>query len=138
MGRASLKISVDTNVLVRLIVRDSEQQAAAALKLIESAELIAISLPCLCEVVWVLRSVYNLPSSNIAESIQALQQTTNVAMDYAAVEIGLGMMKEGGDFADAVIAFDSARLGGQTFVTFDRRAVSRLAKLGLSAEVLVT
>ena len=42
-----------------------------------------------------------------------------------------------GDFADGLIAYDGAWLGGETFVSFDKKAVSLLAKQGLHAEALV-
>ena len=42
----------------------------------------------------------------------------------------------GGDFADAVIAFSGRRLGGEHFVSFDRRAIQLLADLGEPAELL--
>ena len=50
-----MNITVDTNILVRVVVRDDEKQARAAAKILKEAELIAVSLPCMCEVVWVLR-----------------------------------------------------------------------------------
>jgi predicted nucleic acid-binding protein len=52
-----MKITVDTNILVRAVVRDDEEQAEAASTLLKDAEIIAVSLPCLCEFVWVLRRV---------------------------------------------------------------------------------
>jgi predicted nucleic-acid-binding protein len=53
-----MKITVDTNILVRAVVNDDKKQARAAAVLLKNAEIIAISLPCLCEFVWVLRRVY--------------------------------------------------------------------------------
>ena len=43
-----MKITVDTNVLVRAVVRDDAKQAQMAAKFLKDAELIAVSLPCLC------------------------------------------------------------------------------------------
>ena len=48
-----MKITVDTNVLVRAVVRDDAKQAQMAAKFLKDAELIAVSPPCLCELVWV-------------------------------------------------------------------------------------
>jgi predicted nucleic-acid-binding protein len=48
----------------------------------------------------------------------------------------LRLLVAGGDFADAVIAFSGRRLGGERFVSFDRRAVQLLADLGEPAELL--
>ena len=52
-----MKIAVDTNVLVRAVVRDDPAQASVAAKVLTKAELIAVALPCLCEFAWVLRQV---------------------------------------------------------------------------------
>jgi predicted nucleic-acid-binding protein len=49
-----MKVTADTNLLIRIIVRDDERQARAATKLLESADVVALSIPCLCELVWVL------------------------------------------------------------------------------------
>ena len=50
-----MKISVDTHVLVRAVLQDDASQGEAAATLLRSASLIAVSLPCLCDLVWVLR-----------------------------------------------------------------------------------
>jgi predicted nucleic-acid-binding protein len=44
-----MKVAVDTNVLVRAVVQDETSQARIAAKLLTEAELIAVTLPCLCE-----------------------------------------------------------------------------------------
>ena len=66
-----MKIAVDTNVLVRAVVRDDEEQARAAAKTLEEAETIVVSLPCLCEFVWVLRKVYHFCPHDISAAIYA-------------------------------------------------------------------
>ena len=52
-----MKITADTNVLVRALVQDDPEQAKSASALLEQAELMAVPLPVLCELVWVLRRV---------------------------------------------------------------------------------
>jgi predicted nucleic-acid-binding protein len=42
----------------------------------------------------------------------------------------------GGDFADGVIAYEGSWLGGETFISFDKKAVSLIARLGLKAKLL--
>lgn len=54
-----MKISIDTNVLVRIVLQDDPAQMAIANQLVRNASLVAISLPCLCEMVWILRSGQN-------------------------------------------------------------------------------
>lgn len=130
-----MKITVDTNILVRSVVRDDAKQAAAADRLLKSAELIAVTLPCLCEFVWVLLKFYGVSRKDVADAIRALLTVGNVVADRPAAEAGLAVLEDGGDFADGVIAFDGSRLGGQTFVSFDRQAVKLLQAAGLPARL---
>ncbi|MBK8336144.1 MAG: type II toxin-antitoxin system VapC family toxin [Sterolibacteriaceae bacterium] len=131
-----MKITADTNVLVRAVVRDDEQQACAAEKVLREASIIAVALPSLCEFVWVLRRVYGLDPADIAAAIRALLDTANLVVNRPAAEAGLAMLDAGGDFADGVIAHEGNWLGGETFVSFDRKAVALLQALGESAAVL--
>ena len=131
-----MKITVDTNVLVRVVVRDDERQAGTAAKLLKEAELIAVSLPCLCEFVWVLRRVYNFAQQDISAALEALLNASNVAVNRPAADAGLAVLKEGGDFADGLIAYEGNWLGGETFVSFDKKAVSLVVKQGQQARLL--
>ena len=131
-----MKISVDMNVLVRAIVRDDPKQAIAAAKILRNASLIAISLPCLCEFVWVLQRVYRFDSEAISAAIRALLDTRNAVMNRPAVEAGLALLEAGGDFADGAMAYEGTWLGGESFVSFDRQAVERLAEQGVATQLL--
>ena len=132
-----MKVTVDTNILVRAALRDDVPQAAAAAKLLREAEVIAVPLPCLCEFVWVLRQVYKIELADIGMALRALLGTANVAVNRAAVEAGLAMLDAGGDFADGLVEFEGRWLGGEVFVSFDKRAVGLLEKQGMAALVLV-
>jgi len=131
-----LKITIDTNILVRAVVFDDLEQAQLATKILIDATLIAVALPCLCELVWVLRKVYAFEAADAALAIRALLAASNVEMNRPAVEAGLKMLEAGGDFADGVIAYEGSALGGETFVSFDKRAVALLLAQGLSARRL--
>ena len=98
--------------------------------------MIAIAVPCLCEFVWVLRRVYSYSAEEISTAIRALAAADNVEMNRPAVEAGLAALDAGGDFADAVIAYEGRRLGGETFVSFDRAAVATLAAQGFKTLLL--
>lgn len=123
-----MKITVDTNVLIRAVVRDDEIQAKAADRILKRAELIAVTLPCLCEFAWVLHRLYEFGREDIAAAIRALADTANVVLNRPAVEAGLAVLNAGGDFADGLIAYEGNWLGAETFVSFDKKAVSLLAK----------
>jgi len=131
-----MNITVDTNILVRVVVRDDEKQARAAAKILKEAELIAVSLPCLCEVVWVLRRLYNFGQQDISAALEALLNASNVAVNRPAVDAGLAVLNEGGDFADGLIAYEGNWLGGEIFVSFDKKAVALIAKQGQQAKLL--
>jgi predicted nucleic-acid-binding protein len=131
-----VKITVDTNVLVRLAVRDDESQWRAATKALENAEVIVISLSCLCEMVWVLRGVYRFRTEEIARVLYSLLNAAKVVMNRAAVEAGLVILEAGGDFADGAIAYEGRWMGGDSFVSFDKKAVSLISKQGQKAMLL--
>jgi len=131
-----MKVSVDTNVLARAILQDDPAQCQVARKLLKDATLIAISLPCLCELVWILRQGAKLAIDEVAATIRALLDTGNVVLNRPAVEAGLALLEAGGDFADGIIAYEGTWLGGETFVSFDKKAVALLAKQGDAVRLL--
>ncbi len=128
-----MRITADTNLLVRIIVRDDAKQASKAYGLVSTAERVAIPLPSLCEVAWVLQSVYGLSASEISLAIRAITEPGNSVVDSTAVEAGLRLLDSGGDFADGVIAAAGSAMGGEIFVSFDRKAVARINAVGMSA-----
>ena len=131
-----MKVAVDTNVLVRAVVRDDKAQAKAAVKVLRDAKLIAIAVPCLCEFVWVLRRVYDFQPADVATAIRALLAAANVEMNRPAVEAGLAVLDAGGDFADGAIAFEGEWLGAEELVSFDKKAIAVLRAQGKSARLL--
>jgi predicted nucleic-acid-binding protein len=131
-----MKITADTNVLVRAITEDHESQSKAAQSTLKRAELVAISVPALCELVWVLSQGYKVSSKDIATAIRRLINGENVEVNRPAAEAGLAFMDAGGDFADGVIAYEGSWLGAETFVSFDKRAVKLMDAQGHSARPL--
>jgi predicted nucleic-acid-binding protein len=131
-----MKVSVDTNVLARAILQDDLEQCSLARKVLRQASLIAVSLPCLCELVWILRQGAKVPKEDVAAAIRSLMSTDNVVMNRPAVETGLAVLDEGGDFADGIMAHEGQWLGGETFVSFDKRAVALLSKQGMDTSLL--
>lgn len=121
-----MRITADTNVLVRAVMADDARQARLAQAMLEKAELIAVTPTALCEFVWVLSRGYGVALDDIATAIRRLVASANVETDRPAVDAGLSMLRAGGDFADGVIAFEGARLGGATFASFDKDAVRTL------------
>lgn len=130
-----MRITADTDILVRAVVQDDKKQADIAKNILKQAELIAIPLTCLCEFNWVLQSVYPFDRVEFANAINALIQASNVAVDWPAVEAGLAVHNDGGDFADGVISYEGRYLGGEGFVSMDKRAVSLIQRQGHMAQL---
>lgn len=127
-----MKITADTNLLVRIITYDDPIQARQSAHILDGAEVVYIPLPCLCEFAWVLDGIYGLSRDQIGSSIRSIVQRQNVESDLAAVSAGLHLLDAGGDFADGVIAATGLAMGSETFVSFDRKAIARLQTAGFS------
>jgi len=130
-----VKFTADTNVLVRAIVGDDARQSKAAQTMLANADVVALTLPALCELVWVLAQGYKIVPVQIAEAIRRLINGANVTVNRPAVEAGLALLDKGGDFADGVIAHEGNWLGAETFLSFDRKAVKLMQAQGWSARL---
>ncbi len=119
-----MRITADTNVLVRAAVGDDPVQSPAAAKALQAASLIAVTNPALCEFVWVLARAYKRPVSDISGAIRRLLSADNAAVDRLAAETGSAFLEAGGDFADGIIAYKGRQLGAEVFLSFDKDAVT--------------
>ena len=128
-----MRITADTNVLLRVVVHDDPEQADAARALLQRATVVAIPVPVLCEFAWVLKRTYARGANDVAAAIEAVTEIDVVVTDLPAVEAGLSSLRAGGDFADGVIAHQGEALGGTVFASFERRAVARLRSNGAAA-----
>ncbi|HEY6352140.1 MAG TPA: type II toxin-antitoxin system VapC family toxin [Candidatus Angelobacter sp.] len=131
-----MKITADTNVLIRAAVQDDPHQARMAAKILQEAELVAVPIPVLCEFVWVLRRGYKKSVSDVSDAIHRLMKSTNVVLNRLAADAGLSTLNAGGDFADGAIAYEGNWLGAEEFVSFDSKAVSLLQSRGIRARLL--
>jgi predicted nucleic-acid-binding protein len=123
-----MMLGVDTNVLVRFLVRDDEAQFEKARKLIKrevaAGSGVFVNQLVLLETEWVLRSRYSLPKNLIIEAISGLLDASDVRFeDEPAIEEALFIWKEtAADFADCLIGAKNRRLGCRATATFDVRA----------------
>jgi predicted nucleic-acid-binding protein len=121
-------LGVDTNVLVRFLVRDDEDQFERAQKLIKlevaAGRRVFVSLLVLLETEWVLRSRYSLQKNLIIEAISRLLDAADVRFeDEPAIEEALFIWKDAtADFADCLIGAKNRRLGCRATATFDTKA----------------
>jgi len=131
-----VKITPDTNVLVRALTEDDARQSKIAQTELGKAEIVAVALPALCELVWVLARGYKISAVEIASAIRGLLNSANVVTNRPAAEAGLAMLDAGGDFADGAIAYEGNWLGAESFVSFDKKAAKLAESQGLSARLL--
>ncbi len=130
-----MRITADTNILARAIMGDEPKQSRLAQTELAAAELVAVPVPALCELVWVLAQGYRIPASEIADTVRRLIDSANVATNRPVVEAGLSLLEAGGDFADGAIAFEGNWLGGEAFVSLDKKAVRLIAAQGGTARL---
>ena len=131
-----MRITADTNVLVRAMMDDDARQSRVARDELERAEAVAVTLPTLCELAWVLSRGYKIPTDEITAGFRRLIDAANVVVNRPAAEAGLAHLDAGGDFADGVIAFEGASLGADAFVSFDKSAVKLTLAQGMTARLL--
>lgn len=119
-------IALDTNVLVRFLVRDDERQARRARVLIEGAatagDRCLVTSPVLCELEWVLEGVYNASRADIADTVRDLLTTPPfVVEDDALVRRALASYVKGkADLSDYLLGQLGRAGGARTTYTFDR------------------
>lgn len=124
-----MSVIVDTNILVRAIVQDEAREAERAMALLAAHDVV-IPNQTFCELIWVLGRVYKFSRQELVDVVSAWSDTEGVIVDMPAVSAGLAVMRQGGDFADGIVAFEGRRLGGQVFASFDWRATAILATEG--------
>ena len=120
-----MKVGLDTNVMVRLIVDDDSPQVAAVHRLAHDHHLIVTST-ALLETEWVLRRVLRLERARILEGFERLLGLKTVTfLNREPIEIAMLAFRAGCDFADALHAISAKDI--DVFATFDR-AFARQAK----------
>jgi predicted nucleic-acid-binding protein len=127
------RTAIDTNVLVRILVRDEERQAGLAMELVRSVP-VFIPKTVMIETAWVLESAYELPVTRIRQLLADLLAIDNVTVeDRGQVAEALIGWERGLDFADSLHLAAS----GDTveMVTFDREFARRAARAGLAPPV---
>lgn len=119
-------IALDTNVLVRFLVEDDEQQSRLAARMIKAAiardDQLFISDIVLCETVWVLSSAYRFSRAEIVAALSDLLRARAVVFSSSdQLTRALEAYTSGkGDFADYLIREHARATGADTVATFDR------------------
>ena len=116
---------IDTNIVVRLLLRDDPQQVETVDTLVEAGGL-SISWTVLIETEWVLRAVYGFDRATIAGLVKSLAMIDGLSVPEASGLIwACERYSAGADFTDMVHLLAS---DGTTFLTFDRDFARRAGR----------
>ena len=123
-------IAIDTNVIVRFLVRDDEKQAEAARRRFKQAEgnreRLFVPLLVVLETIWVLESAYGKSRTEILDALQAMQQMP--LFDFEADGAIERLLSDGpkykADLADILIAHAAHAAGCDAGITFDKAATA--------------
>ena len=120
-------IAVDTNVLVRYLVRDDLQQAEAARALLQSVTAEKPAFACrevVVELVWVLERAYGYSRERIATILEELVATEGLVVEAAhdVAQAAFRYRAGGAGFSDLMVVAAAKRVGAVPLYTFDRKA----------------
>jgi predicted nucleic-acid-binding protein len=113
---------LDTNVLLRYLLRDEPTQAARAARELERGERFLIGTVVLCELVWVLETGYGLARGEIADVLDRILATAQFEIegkDLALAALG-DFRASTADFSDCLLGRRNRAAGATETVTFDR------------------
>ena len=120
-------IAVDTNVLVRYLVRDDRGQAEAARALLQSVTAEKPAYACrevVVELVWVLERAYGYSRDRIATILEELVATEGLVVEAAddVARAAFRYRSGGAGFSDLMVLAAAQRIGALPLYTFDRKA----------------
>jgi predicted nucleic-acid-binding protein len=130
-------IAVDTNVLLRFVLKDDMAQFEAAARFLgrrTPEDPAFVSLIVLCETAWVLQNRYRYSVEQVFGLVSMLLETAEIRIEDEAEISALIADREGqGDLADHLISYSARRGGCVNTVTFDRRAAIAVSGMELLA-----
>ncbi|PYM16966.1 MAG: twitching motility protein PilT [Candidatus Rokuibacteriota bacterium] len=112
---------LDTNVLLRYLLRDEPAQAERAARELERDEQFLVASIVLCELVWVLDSGYGLSRTEIATTLEKILATAQFEIegkDLALLALD-DFKRSGADFSDCLLGRRNRAAGAGETVTFD-------------------
>jgi predicted nucleic-acid-binding protein len=120
--------ALDTNALVRFLLRDDPKQSETVRDILAHAqrtgEALLVPLPVVFELLWVLSSVYHFERETIIRSLEAL--LTMPVLKFHRHELVTELCRRGRtsatDLDDLLIGLNADALGCETVLTFDKGA----------------
>lgn len=120
--------AVDTNIAVRFITRDDENQALRARAALASGDLF-LPTSVVLEIEWVLHSGYKFERASIAKALTRIAGLPGITIEQpAAVAQAIGWFNGGMDFADALHLASAA--GCEAMLSFDTKLAKAAKRLG--------
>jgi predicted nucleic-acid-binding protein len=115
-------IGLDTNVLLRYLLKDDPAQAARAERELERDERFLIDGIVLCELVWVLEAGYGFSRADIAVALERITATAQFEIEGQELVVAAldDFRRSTADFSDCLIARRNRGAGASETVTFDR------------------
>jgi len=119
---------IDTNILVRFLVGDDKQQAKKVYNIFKKTELdkkeLFVPLLVVLELIWVLESVYEIPRTEILDSISELILMPILLFEHQSTLQQFTSAAQGNkyDLSDLLIAHSAKTQGCETVITFDKKA----------------
>ncbi|MGH7387839.1 MAG: PIN domain-containing protein [Candidatus Rokuibacteriota bacterium] len=115
-------IGLDTNVLLRYLLKDDAAQAARAERELERDERFLIDGIVLCELVWVLEAGYGFSRADIAAALERIMATAQFEIDGHDLALAAldDFRRSSADFSDCLIGRRNRDAGAPETVTFDR------------------
>ena len=121
-------IAVDTNIIIRFLTRDNEQQYQKAYKIFVNSEKIYISTSVILETEWVLRFSYRFSANRIVYALTSLLGLENVSIENKEqIFTSLQWHEQGIDFADALHLACSRY--ADKFASFDKKLIHKATDL---------
>lgn len=115
-------IGLDTNILVRYLTKDDEQQWQQAVALIQQNQLCFVANIVLCELIWVLKGAnYGFRKDEIIKTLEAMLHSSAFEFESrSTVDQALQRYRQGqADFSDYLIGAISHQIGCTETVSFD-------------------
>ena len=123
--------AVDTNVIVRFLVRDDENQAQLVFHRLKQAETnrepVFVPLAVVLETIWVLESAYDKTRTEILDALASMRQMPVFTFEKDEVVervIADGRRFGKADLSDILIAHSAQSCGCDRGSTFDKGAAT--------------
>jgi predicted nucleic-acid-binding protein len=115
--------AADTNVLLRLVLEDDEQQARAARSFLRTNAPLFVSHVVLAELSWVLASGYEFSRDQVRAVIEMLLETDGIEVqERSVVQAALAYHRAShADLPDCLVLAIAARAGATPLGTFDKK-----------------